>query len=83
MFLSGLDLNVEVQNRSFLRISAKGSYASGQTRFLAGHDVFATDYLSTMYEWKRSNRLAAENRAEANTRIYSLKFNDLECLLKR
>ena len=36
-----------------------------------------------MYECQRSNQLAAENCAEANTRIYSLKINELECLLKR
>jgi hypothetical protein len=48
MFLSGLDLNVEAQNWCFLRISAEGSHASRQTRFLAGHDVFAVDHLSTM-----------------------------------
>ena len=48
MFLSGLDLNVEAQNWRFLRISAEGSYASRQTRFLSGHDVFAADHLSTM-----------------------------------
>ena len=48
MFLSGLDLNVEAQNWRFLRISAEGSHASRQTRFLASHDVFAADHLSSM-----------------------------------
>jgi hypothetical protein len=48
MFLSGLDLNVEAQNWGFLRISAEGSHALRQTRFLAGHDVFAADHFSTM-----------------------------------
>ena len=48
MFLSDLDLNVEAQNWCFLRISAEGSHASRQTRFLTGHDLFAVDHLSTM-----------------------------------
>src|SRR2546425_5095877 len=48
MFLFGLDLNVEAQNWRFLRISAEGSYASRQARFLAAHDLFAVDHLSTL-----------------------------------
>ncbi|MFZ6779059.1 hypothetical protein ACO0LD_19705 [Undibacterium sp. Ji83W] len=48
IFLSGLDLNVEAQNWDFLQILAEGSYASAQTRFPAGHNVFAADHLSTI-----------------------------------
>jgi hypothetical protein len=48
MFLSGLDLKLEAQNWGFLRISAEGTHASRQTRFLAGHDIFSVDHLSTM-----------------------------------
>ena len=48
MNLFGLDLNVEAQNRRFLRISAQGSYASGQARFFADHDLSAIDHFSAV-----------------------------------
>ncbi len=48
MFLSGLDWNGEVQNWCLLRISPEGYYVSRQTRFLAGHSVFAFDQFSEM-----------------------------------
>ena len=48
MFWFGLDLNVEAQNWRFLRISAEGSSASRQARFLAAHDLFAVDNLSAL-----------------------------------
>ena len=48
MNLFGLDLNVEAQNRCFLRISAQGSYASWQTRFFADHDLSTIDHVSPL-----------------------------------
>lgn len=52
MYLFGLDFNIEAQTGRFLRISAEGSYASRQTRFLAAHDLSATDYVSP---WRSRN----------------------------
>ena len=43
VFTSGLDLNVEAQTLSLLRISAEGSHASRHARICAGHGPFAAD----------------------------------------
>src|SRR4029077_8863936 len=45
VFTSGLDLNVEAQTLSLLRISAEGSHASRHARICAGHGPFAAFHI--------------------------------------
>src|SRR3974390_1082530 len=46
--LSGVDLNVEAQTLSFLRIPAEGFHASRHARICAGHGLLASFHIPSL-----------------------------------